>query len=271
MAVATPHRGTPLAEFFATRLGGALLEILSLATMHGLRLGQVPLKCCSRRAPAYAKSTTWAEQRAPRSALPRPARRLHAGAARGDHAVPERRPQRSRAPDAAHAGLDGDVRGDDPRSAGVAYGAVVTRAVPPSLASWTMPGSIRPRTSSTCSTARSTRRRATRTRGYRASIRPRCCGSRDAYGTLPDPTDNDGVVPTLSQAHGELVCATAGDHLDVIGHFGAPLRRPAALRLAGDRERLRSPPGFEAVWTAVADWLTAAHPASAAGSAGSPP
>ena len=37
MTVATPHRGTPLAEFFATRLGGALLEILSLATMHGLR------------------------------------------------------------------------------------------------------------------------------------------------------------------------------------------------------------------------------------------
>jgi triacylglycerol esterase/lipase EstA (alpha/beta hydrolase family) len=71
MTVATPHRGTPLAEFFATRLGGALLEILSLATMHGLRLGQVPLKVLlggGRRLREARRPGP--EQRAPRSALP---------------------------------------------------------------------------------------------------------------------------------------------------------------------------------------------------------
>jgi hypothetical protein len=95
-------------------------------------------------------------------------------------------------------------------------------------------------------------------------------GLRAAYQTLPDPTDNDGVVPTLSQVHGDLVHATAGDHLDVIGHFGDRTAVPPHfdwLVTGTGFDQVR----FVATWSAVADYLTGARPASGAGSAGSSP
>ena len=39
------------------------------------------------------------------------------------------------------------------------------------------------------------------------------------FGHVPSPADNDGIVPTLSQVHGEIVAATDADHLDVMGYF----------------------------------------------------
>jgi hypothetical protein len=68
-------------------------------------------------------------------------------------------------------------------------------------------------------------------------------------------------VPTLSQVHGDLVHATCGDHLDVIGHFGDASTTPPHvdwLVTGSGFDRAR----FEATWTAVADYLTGAHPAS---------
>jgi len=93
---------------------------------------------------------------------------------------------------------------------------------------------------------------------------------RAAYGTLPDPTDNDGVVPTLSQVYGDLVHATRADHLDVIGHFGDTSVTPPHvdwLVTGSGFDRVR----FHAAWSAVADYLTATRQASGARSAGSPP
>ena len=69
---------------------------------------------------------------------------------------------------------------------------------------------------------------------------------------------------------GDQPSATAGDHLDVIGHFGDRSVVPPHfdwLVTGTGFDHVR----FEAVWTAVIDWLTAARPASPAGSAGSPP
>jgi hypothetical protein len=75
-----------------------------------------------------------------------------------------------------------------------------------------------------------------------------------AYGSLPDAEDNDGVVPTLSQPWGEVVRAVRADHLDVIGHFDDPRRDPPhfdwiTTGTGFDRA------GFEDTWRAVARFL----------------
>lgn len=40
------------------------------------------------------------------------------------------------------------------------------------------------------------------------------------YGALPDPSDNDGMSPTLSQVWGEIIHVADADHLDVMGQYG---------------------------------------------------
>ncbi len=75
-----------------------------------------------------------------------------------------------------------------------------------------------------------------------------------AYGKLPEPEDNDGLVPTNSQIWGEVVHATSADHLDVVGQYGAG--EPGGLDWipsysAFDHER------FEALWADVAAFIAA--------------
>lgn len=71
-----------------------------------------------------------------------------------------------------------------------------------------------------------------------------------------DPTANDGVVPALSQIHGEFRGFVRADHLDVVGHY---LRGPleaydgADWFKSGARFDLAR---FEQLWGDVADVLT---------------
>jgi hypothetical protein len=58
----------------------------------------------------------------------------------------------------------------------------------------------------------------------------------NAFGRIPDPSANDGVVPIQSQIWGKLVWAGYGDHLDVLGHFHG-----AATRAARAANRGRPP------------------------------
>jgi hypothetical protein len=153
---------------------------------------------------------------------------------------------------------------------GVRYGAVVTRALPPTLRSWTI-GGLDPSAHVLHLIYRAMHTAARDPHARLPPLDPAWVeGLRAAYDGLPDPTDNDGVVPTLSQAYGELVHATSGDHLDVIGHFGDTSVTPPHvdwLVTGSGFDRAR----FHATWTAVADYLTAARPASATRSAGSAP
>jgi triacylglycerol lipase len=64
------------------------------------------------------------------------------------------------------------------------------------------------------------------------------------------PATNDGIVPTRSQLYGDLLAAVLADHYDVIGQFATPesaLRDwlPSGSRFDAAR--------FEAVWGCVAD------------------
>lgn len=76
-------------------------------------------------------------------------------------------------------------------------------------------------------------------------------------GTLPEPSDSDGVTPTYSQLWGELIAAVCGDHLDVCGHFSDPTRTPihADWLVSGVEFSRRD---FERVWQRIADFLAAA-------------
>ncbi|MEY2929544.1 MAG: hypothetical protein RL033_293 [Pseudomonadota bacterium] len=102
---------------------------------------------------------------------------------------------------------------------------------------------------------------------YRLSARherrwiPEAVGSQRArllefWTELPSPQDNDGISPTNSQIWGELVHATNGDHLDVVGHYG--LSNSEAQ--AGDWLPSHSGFGiveFERLWSDVAAFLLA--------------
>jgi hypothetical protein len=71
------------------------------------------------------------------------------------------------------------------------------------------------------------------------------------YGKVPDPTANDGIVPTCSQAWGRIIHIARADHLDVMGYFGDPEGGPhhadwLVTRSGFDRTR------FRALWGAVA-------------------
>lgn len=68
------------------------------------------------------------------------------------------------------------------------------------------------------------------------------------------PATNDGIVPTLSQLYGELVTAVVADHLDVIGQFeraGSPLGDWLPSGSGFDQAR------FEHLWSRVADRIAA--------------
>ena len=271
VTVAAPHRGTPLASFFATRLGASVLELLSVATMHALRIGRTPISVLLAVGAAYAQLDDIGFNSA---LLDQLFRDLLADF------TPERRAAINRflvdvrsdlslltqlTPEAMDAFAA--VTRDRP---GVRYGAVVTRARPPDLASWTMPG-LDPAAHVLHLVYRLLHGATRDSSAHLPAVDPPTVARlRAAYEALPDPTDNDGVVPTLSQLHGELVHATSGDHLDVIGHFGDTTHEPPHcdwLVTGSNFDCAR----FDAAWTAVADWLTAGRPASGARSAGSSP
>jgi hypothetical protein len=75
-----------------------------------------------------------------------------------------------------------------------------------------------------------------------------------AYGRVPNRFDNDGIVPTRSQLHGEVLAAVLGDHLDAIGHFDWPKHAPPHVdwMLSGSHFRRGS---FESLWIGVARFL----------------
>lgn len=75
-----------------------------------------------------------------------------------------------------------------------------------------------------------------------------------AYGTRPTTRFTDGVVPTLSHPWGEVIYVGQGDHLDVCGHFDAVEHHPPHidwLKSSSEFTRVE----FEDLWTRVAAFI----------------
>lgn len=76
-------------------------------------------------------------------------------------------------------------------------------------------------------------------------------------GRIPSSRDNDGIVPTLAQFHGDLISAVSADHHDVIGHFEEPSHDPPHVDWLISRSGFRRPQ-FEKLWRDVARYIVEA-------------
>jgi hypothetical protein len=94
--------------------------------------------------------------------------------------------------------------------------------------------------------------------GATAPSRPLSDGQRAAlaaaYGAVPQPRDNDSMVPTLSQVWGEILLAVEGDHLDTLGHIQLPRHVPPHYDWLNSGSKY-SLDDFEHLWSRVAKFL----------------
>jgi triacylglycerol lipase len=261
VAVATPHRGSPIASFLATIRGQRLLALLSVGTAYVLRFGHLPLSVVVQLAALFAPGDAFPLER---TLLDELALRLLA-----DFSIGRRR---------AVGRLLGAVARDQsllvqlmPESmevfaatvrerAGVRYGSVVTRGAPPGVRS-TLSTGLDPGAQAMHAIYQALYRIAARTpkpKGRSVPITSWTAGQRralrGAYRSLPPATANDGIVPTRSQVFGEVIRAIDADHLDVIGHYSDPGDQPPhydwlTTGSGCDRER------FESTWQAIVGFL----------------
>jgi triacylglycerol lipase len=255
VTVATPHHGTPLALAFETLFGQQLLKLLSVTTMYALRAGRLPLGIVlrlarvlrGRRAAAGIVDQLWDQLLQDFSAERRRALREFFAQVGADRDLV------SQITPVAAQLLDAATR-DRP---GVRYGCVVTRARPPGLRAFLRAG-IDPYAHATHVLYVALYRLAARTppSRVRASAVTVAALSR-AFRSPVDGRANDGIVPTLSQVHGQVIRAVWADHHDVIGHFHHPTHVPPHF------DWVTSGTGFgrarfEAVWHEVAAFIAAA-------------
>ncbi|MCL2778763.1 MAG: hypothetical protein FWD73_12245 [Polyangiaceae bacterium] len=239
--MSTPHYGTPLAGFFATVSGQRMLYAISALTVTGLSLGAPPLAAASAVVMAIGRidralgielrmldRTTNALLAALEPATSTEVERYLDAIRRDQGAVIQLTPE---AMDLFFAGVE-----DRP---GVTYQCTCTMVPPPSprRIARSLPSVWRALSSIIFTTMH-------RITSRYDEVYP--CTPPDwseeaqqmfqrTFERTPSPSENDGVVPILSQIWGRIVWAGYGDHLDVIGHFSGA-RQATISRLSADPE-----------------------------------
>lgn len=256
VTVVTPHHGTPLASFFATRMGQQALRALSIGTAAALRGARMPLGMLTRGAALAARVAM--KGGAPAVALLDHLAKELLGQLPGDDRslvsrfaeqvtddqalIPQLAPEALEIFNASTA--------DRP---GVRYGCVVARARPPRVRGFAA-GGLDLWAHGTFALYAFLHGRT----GAAARLPPLDDATRRAlrahYGEVPDPRDNDGIVPTISQLWGELLYAATGDHLDVIGHFDDPAHQPPHHDWVATGSGFTRA-HFEDLWTSVARFV----------------
>jgi triacylglycerol lipase len=261
ISISTPHFGTPLAAFFTTRYGAQLLGVLSLGTTAILRFGHMPVSVVLRLAALLVRlhgRLGRLEGRIAGQMLGQilgdfsAERRDELGALFSDMAsdqalMAQLMPE---CMDLVHAAVaDRET---------VRYGSVVTMAEPATLSRVLRLG-LDPYGQATHALFDALRRLTSEMpKSILPPLDPEDARTLEqALGRTPARTDNDGIVPTLSQLHGELLHAARADHIDVIGHFSDVHHNPPHYDwlMSGSGFRRAN---FEAVWTAVAEAIVRA-------------
>ncbi|MEZ4317619.1 MAG: hypothetical protein R3F61_08940 [Myxococcota bacterium] len=251
LTVATPHLGTPSAEAFATASGKRMLRLISAMTLVVLRQGSIPLTVLLEAGHLFRRVDGLLEDDAPglvdevfRGLLDQLDSDRRSEVAAFFAEVGEDQallPQI--APDAMDAFNVGT--GDRP---GVRYGCVLTRARRPGLHG-VMDAGLRPYAQASNALYVACHRLASGGPEYA----PAATALAPFWSDLT-PADNDGMVPTASQAWGRVVAAVDADHLDVIGHFAGEDAVPPHydwIRTGTGYSRS----AFEATWNACFEFL----------------
>jgi len=254
VSVSTPHHGTPLAQGFGSLLGQQLLQLLSLATIRVLRTGRLPISLALKLArvvrspgsrPGGVVDQLFLELLADFSADRRRALEAFFANVKSDQGLLAQ---------IAPPGMDVFNASTQDRP-GLRYGCVVTRARPPGLRSLWHAG-LDPYAQATHAMFVGLYRFASATpEGWRPRLTTAHADvMRRAYGRIPGPDANDGIVPTLSQVRGDLIGAVWADHHDILGHFHEPTHVPPhfdwmASGTGFDRA------GFEGIWRKVAAYV----------------
>ena len=229
VTVATPHRGTPLAGFFASRMGHHALRLFSLATITILRRGRLPIGLMARITASFA-----------RFAVRRPSAPVDLLEHLEDELLgtlpPDQRDQ--------VGSFVKDVYGDQ---------ALIPQLTPAAMDVFDAATSDRPGLRYACVTATAAPPRL-KTR-LALGPHPWKQATYSLYSWLHRRVGNgDGIVPTASQVRGTSLFDAQGDHLDVIGHFDDPDHQPPHtdwLNTGSKFDRAQ----FEALWTSVAQFI----------------
>ena len=252
ISVATPHRGAPIASFFTGLAGRKLLELLSIlthwpltmwASVAGMFAFPGAVGSLGNTLPAQVYRQLLAEFTPERQAE---VRALLGQVERDQSLLTQLTVETIDVFNAA--------AGDRP---GVAYGSVVAQARAPSLTGALRHG-LDPVAHAQHGLYVSLRRLAVGYEFPAAEGEYAAALTRAMRGGTTTSSDNDGIVPTLSQPWGACIAAAQADHLDVIGHFheaGDP---------AHPYDWLPSGSGFttadfDAIWARVADFMCAAE------------
>jgi len=261
VSIATPHRGAPIASYFVSVMGRKLLEILSILTMTALRRGELPLSVWTRAAGLFALPLS--ADRTAGTLAGQLYRQLLAdfNADRRNQLVElltEVERDQSLLTQLTVETMDifNAAAGDRD---GVLYGSVVTRAHRPGL-STSIDIGLNPIEQAQHAFYYSLSRLAS---GYEFPA-PRGDLKRTfqkTFGEVSESSDNDGIVPTLSQPWGRCIALAQADHLDIIGHYSDD--KPSE---GSDRQYDWLPtrsdfnyPDFREVWQRVVEFLAEAE------------
>lgn len=257
VTLATPHRGTPTAAFFTSLLGQRILRLLSMVTVATIRFGSVPLPVLLSLGGALASTGafSWASGGVADQVYKQvlkdfdTERRLRLQAffdkAYEDQAL---LPQLS--PEAMDV-----VNAVATPASHVRCGSVVAMAPPPSLGRQRDFG-VKPFWHAQYAIYRALHLLASTTPSSRAYA-PTPAQRRvllDAFGAVPRASDNDAMVPALSQIWEEVIHAAYADHMDVMGHFHGPGLHPRHVDWLRTGSNFGMPQ-FDALLSAVARFM----------------
>ncbi|MBK7974473.1 MAG: triacylglycerol lipase [Deltaproteobacteria bacterium] len=224
LTVATPHRGTPAATFFRTIFGRQLLRVLSLATIVVLSAGPLPVAALA----TLARITRRLDRELGLAggllhALEEQVLRDFTPVRRGELVafLEQVGAESALVTQLAPEGIDLLNAGIGERE-GVRYGSIVCCARRPGLGALLRVGPS-PTALASHAVFAALHRIAGRAQGLTPDLfePAQLAALRVGFGAVPRPSDNDGVVPTLSQPWGRVIAAVWADHLDILGHFDA--------------------------------------------------